>query len=59
VEEDRKKLWDNQALQRSREVIGGEQLIDRLLHAGEKLAVFNKIGELSGFGLDLEEQAGN
>jgi hypothetical protein len=57
VDEDRKKLWDNQEAWRHFNVLSGHDLIDRVLLPGEKLAVVNKIDELSGYGAELEETA--
>lgn len=59
LEADRARLWDNKALQRKLDVLSGPDVIDRLLRAGEKDAVVNKIQEISGFGVDLEQQAKN
>lgn len=59
VEEDRKVLWDNKEAQKHFGVLNGWQLIDKVLMAGEKEAVVDKIDEISGFDVDLEETAKN
>lgn len=55
VEEDRKRLWDNQEAWAKLNVLAGWQLIDKVLMAGEKDAILAKIEELSGFKDENEE----
>jgi len=59
VEEDRAKLWDNKKAWERLNVLSGPELIDKVLLAGEKAAVIDKIDELSGYEEDLEEVAKN
>lgn len=49
VLEDRKKLWDNKEAWKTLNVINGPDLIDKVLKAGEKDAVIEKLDELSGY----------
>lgn len=58
VEEDRKKIWDNQSAWKKLDVLSGYQLIEKVLKAGEKDAVYEKIEEVSGYG-SVEEVAKN
>lgn len=55
VEEDRKRLWDNQEAWEKLNVLSGWQVIDKVLLAGEKDAILAKIEELSGFKDENEE----
>lgn len=55
VEEDRKRLWDNQEAWKKLDVVAGWQLIDKVLLAGEKDAILAKIEEISGFKDENEE----
>jgi hypothetical protein len=55
VEEDRKRLWDNQEVWAKLNVLAGWQLIDKVLMAGEKDAILAKIEEISGFKDENEE----
>lgn len=61
VEEDRKKLWDNQDVWNKLNVVSGLDVIDAVLLPGEKTAIVDKIAEISGFGMEneLEELAKN
>ncbi|MFZ7103376.1 MAG: phage tail assembly chaperone [Peptococcaceae bacterium] len=54
-EEDREKLWNNKRVWEQLDVLSGPDLIDRVLFAGEKDAVVDKIDEISGF-KDLEDE---
>lgn len=49
VEEDRKKIWDNQAAWVKLDVLSGYQLIEKVLKGGEKDFVYGKIEEISGY----------
>ncbi len=49
VDEDRKKIWDNRAAWGRLDVLSGYQMIDKVLKAGEKDAVYEKIEEISGY----------
>lgn len=59
VEEDRAKIWDNKEAWRALNVLNGIDLIDKVLLAGEKDAVLNKLDSISGYSATLEEIAGN
>lgn len=59
VEEDRKRLWDNKKAWEMLNVLSGPELIDKVLLAGEKDAIVEKIDQMSGFSSDLEETAKN
>lgn len=59
VDEDRTKLWDNKEAWRKLDVINGVELIGKVLKAGEKDAVLEKIDEISGYNSVLEETAKN
>lgn len=59
VDEDRAKLWDNKEAWRKLDVINGVELIGKVLKAGEKDAVLEKIDEISGYSSVLEETAKN
>lgn len=50
IKEDRKKLWDNKEAWDSLGVINAHSLIDKVLRAGEKNAIVDKIDEISGYG---------
>jgi hypothetical protein len=60
VEEDRAKVWDNKEAWRAPKinVTNGIDMIDKVLRAGEKDAVLNKIDDISGYSSTLEEVAG-
>ncbi|HXI17852.1 MAG TPA: hypothetical protein VNM48_15935 [Chloroflexota bacterium] len=66
TDEDRARLWDNDAAQRAVLKEGKDlnrhrraaALIEACLNAGEKEAVLAKIDELSGFGKELEDTVG-
>lgn len=59
VDEDRAKLWDNKEAWHKLDVINGVELIGKVLKAGEKDAVLEKIDEISGYSSVLEETAKN
>lgn len=59
IEEDRKKLWDNKAYWQQLGVASGLDMIDKVLLAGEKAEIVDRIEELSGYGADLEKLAKN
>lgn len=59
VEEDRKRLWDNKEAWERLGVLSGPELIDKVLLAGEKAAVVEKIDNLSGYEAEMEETAKN
>ncbi len=61
VDEDRAKIWDNKEAWRAPRinVTNGIDMIDKVLRAGEKDAVLNKIDEISGYSSTMEEVAKN
>lgn len=61
IDEDRTKIWDNKEAWRAPKinVTNGTDMIDKVLLAGEKDAVLNKIDEISGYSSTLEEVAKN
>jgi hypothetical protein len=61
VDEDRAKIWDNKDAWRAPKinVTNGIDLIDKVLLAGEKNAVLDKIDQISGYSSTLEEVAKN
>jgi len=59
VDEDRAKLWDNKEAWRKLDVLNGVELIGKVLKAGEKDAILDKIDEISGYSSVLEETAKN
>lgn len=61
IAEDRAKVWDNKDAWRAPNinVTNGTDMIDKVLRAGEKDAILNKIDEISGYSSTLEEVAKN
>lgn len=59
VERDRQRLWMNKQAWERLGVLSGPELIDRVLSAGEKEAVVDKIDKLSGYVEEMEEVAKN
>jgi len=59
VEEDREKVWDNKAAWKQLDVLSGAELIGRVLKAGEKDAICDKIDQISGYTAMAEEVAKN
>lgn len=59
VEEDRRALWENGALQRGLNVMRACDTVDTLLTAGEKDAVIARIDRISGYGTDTGEEIKN
>lgn len=59
IAEDREKIWDNKQAWRQLDVVSGTQLIGKVLKAGEKDAVCDKIDEISGYSSMAEETAKN
>ncbi|HBZ09116.1 MAG TPA: hypothetical protein DEO65_04400 [Bacillus bacterium] len=55
AEEDRKKLWNNKEAWRALNVVNGPDLIDKVLKAGEKKAIIDKIDEISGYNDETDE----
>ncbi|WP_060210312.1 phage tail assembly chaperone [Sporosarcina koreensis] len=55
VPEHRKKLWDNKQAWNQLNVLNGPDLIDKVLKAGEKSAIIDKIDDLSGFGTESDQ----
>lgn len=59
VEEDREKVWDNHKAWEKLSVVNGIDLIDVVLKSGEKDAVIDKIDEISGYQISMDETAKN
>lgn len=59
VDEDRAKIWDNKSAKDAFDIFEGWEMVDKVLLAGEKDRILDKIDEISGYGEDLEETAGN
>lgn len=59
VEEDRAKVWRNKEAWTQLNVISGPQLIGKVLKAGEKDAVCDKIDSISGYSALAEETVKN
>ena len=55
VAEDRKRLWDNKEAWNALNVLNGPDLIDKVLKAGEKKAIIDKIDEISGYTDETDE----
>lgn len=55
VERDRKRLWDNKEAWKQLNVLNGPDLIDKVLKAGEKKAIIDKIDEISGYTDEMDE----
>ena len=49
TEEDRKKVWNNKEAWTTLNVLNGPDLIDKVLKAGEKKMIIDKLDEISGF----------
>ena len=48
--EDREKIWNNKAAWKKLTVLNGPDLISKVLKAGEKDAICEKLDEISGYG---------
>ena len=59
TKEDREKIWDNKEAWKALNVLTGIDLIDKVLLAGEKDAVLEKLDEISGYSATTEEVAKN
>lgn len=59
IEEDRDKTWNNKEAWKALNVLTGIDLIDKVLLAGEKDAVLEKLDEISGYSATTEEVAKN
>lgn len=55
--DDRAKLWDNKEAWKRLNVLNAYDLIDKVLLAGEKDAILDKIDEISGYSNRIEEVA--
>lgn len=52
VPEDREKVWNNQAAWKALNVVTGIDLIDKVLKAGEKDRLCDRVDEISGYGAE-------
>ena len=59
IEEDRNKIWNNKDAWKKLDVLSGVELVGRVLKAGEKDAVCDKLDEISGYSVTQEEVAKN
>ena len=59
VEEDRDKIWDNHQAWSKLACVNGIDLVDVVLKAGEKDMIIEKLDEISGYQISLEETAKN
>ena len=61
LEEDRKKIWENETIMKKFNAMQGYETVDVLLTGGEKSYVLDIIDDISGFNddLDLTEYAKN
>ena len=59
IEEDRDKIWNNRTAWDRLNVVNGKDLIDVVLKSGEKDAIIDKLDEISGYQLSMEETAKN
>lgn len=55
IDEDRAKLWDNQAVWNKLNVVSGIDVINAVLKPGEKTAIIEEINKICGYDDDLEE----
>lgn len=55
VKEDRERIWDNKEAWSGLNVINAHDMIDKVLKAGEKGHIIDKIDEISGFNDDEDE----
>lgn len=56
VKEDREKVWDNKQAWKKLDCINAIDLIEKVLKAGEKDAVIDKIDEMSGYTSSVVEE---
>ncbi len=59
VEEDRKKIWDNNVIKQRLNVLQGVDVIDACLMAGEKDTICDIIDDISGYGVSREDYIKN
>lgn len=52
----RERLWNNKQAWKELNVLNGVALIDKVLKAGEKKAIIDKLDEISGYGDDDDEE---
>ena len=56
IAEDKAKTWDNKQAMAAFNIFQGVEMIDRVIHAGEKARIIDVIDEISGFDSDLEAE---
>jgi len=56
IPEDKPKTWDNKQVMAAFNIFQGVEMIDKVLHAGEKARIIDIIDEISGFDSDLEAE---
>jgi hypothetical protein len=59
VDEDRKKVWDNQRALSALNLLAGVDMVEKVLRAGEKDQVINVIEDASGFNTPLNDLVKN
>lgn len=59
VDEDRKKIWDNEQAKLKFNILESADMIDMVLKGGEKDQILAKIDEISGYHDDIEVMAKN
>ena len=59
VDEDREKVWNNRKAWDQLAVVNGIDLVDVVLKSGEKDAIIDKLDEISGYQISMEETAKN
>ena len=59
IEEDRDKIWNNRTAWDRLNVVNGIDLIDVVLKSGEKDMIIDKLDEISGYQLSMEETSKN
>lgn len=59
TEDHRKEVWNNREAWKALNVLNGPDMIDKILKAGEKSAIIDKIDELSGYGTESSDLVKN
>lgn len=59
IDEDRKKIWDNQQAKNKFNILESADMIDMVLKGGEKEQILTKIDEISGYYDSVEDMAKN
>lgn len=59
TEEDRKRVWNDKSVWKELNALNGIDVIDKVLKAGEKSAIIDKIDEISGYGTESSDLVKN